>query len=96
MRNLLILSLLSLVSHLSHLEAQPERWQQHVDYSMNIDMDAAKHQYHGVMHLEYTNNSPDLLQKAYFHLYFNAFQPTSMMDVRSRNIEDADGRVADR
>jgi hypothetical protein len=96
MRYLLTTIVLSLFSLLSTLAAQPERWQQHADYSMNIDMDAAKHQYHGTMRLEYTNNSPDLLHKAFFHLYFNAFQPNSMMDVRSRNIEDADGRVGER
>tara|TARA_B100001027_G_scaffold40053_1_gene25374 strand:+ start:1 stop:1686 length:1686 start_codon:yes stop_codon:yes gene_type:complete len=30
------------------------------------------------------------------HLYYNAFQPGSMMDVRSRTIEDPDSRVRDR
>ncbi|MCC6462877.1 MAG: M1 family metallopeptidase [Saprospiraceae bacterium] len=78
------------------LQAQPERWQQRATYVMNIDMDAARHQYHGTQQLTYFNNSPDTLDKVFFHLYFNAFQPGSMMDVRSRNIEDADGRVADR
>ncbi len=78
------------------LSAQPERWQQRVDYNMNIDMDAARHQYHGTMRLAYTNNSPDTLDKVFFHQYFNAFQPNSMMDVRSRTIEDPDRRVLDR
>jgi len=88
---------LSLLLFLSFaLEAQPERWQQHADYNINVDMDVAKHQYRGDMRLEYTNNSPEVLTKAFFHLYFNAFQPNSMMDVRSRTIEDPDGRVADR
>ncbi|MCG8373746.1 MAG: M1 family metallopeptidase, partial [Balneolales bacterium] len=32
----------------------------------------------------------------FYHLYFNAFQPGSMMDVRSRTIADPDGRVRDR
>lgn len=79
-----------------HAQAQPERWQQHVTYKMNIDMDVVKNQYHGTQHLSYTNNSPDTLDKVFYHLYFNAFQPGSMMDVRSRNLSDADGRVADR
>lgn len=78
------------------VQAQPERWQQRVSYEMNIDMDVTKNQYHGVQHLTYTNNSPDTLDKVFYHLYFNAFQPGSMMDVRSRTIEDPDGRVADR
>ncbi|MFN0037620.1 MAG: M1 family metallopeptidase [Saprospiraceae bacterium] len=67
-----------------------------MDYQINADMDAAKHQYHGTLRLAYTNNSPDTLDKAFWHLYFNAFQPGSMMDVRSRTIEDPDSRVADR
>ena len=76
--------------------AQPGRWQQHVDYNIKVDVDAAKHQFQGTMQLEYTNNSPDVLPKVYFHLYFNAFQPNSMMDVRSRTIADADSRVGER
>lgn len=43
-----------------------------------------------------TNNSPDTLNKVFYHLYFNAFQPNSMMDVRSRTIVDPDRRVGDR
>ena len=63
---------------------------------MEIDFDAKKHQYKGKQKLVYTNNSPDTLYKVFYHLYFNAFQPGSMMDVRSRNIVDPDGRVKDR
>ncbi|MGG8497979.1 M1 family metallopeptidase [Tenacibaculum sp. TC6] len=71
-------------------------WQQHVDYTMDIDMDVKNFQYKGVQKLVYTNNSPDVLNKVFYHLYFNAFQPNSQMDVRSRNIQDPDIRVADR
>ncbi len=76
--------------------ANAQRWQQHVDYQINADMNAAKHQYHGTLKLAYTNNSPDTLDKVFWHLYLNAFQPGSMMDVRSRTIADPDSRVADR
>ncbi|MBS3737594.1 M1 family metallopeptidase [Mesohalobacter halotolerans] len=71
-------------------------WQQHVDYTMDIDMDVKTHQYQGQQELVYTNNSPDTLQKVFYHLYFNAFQPGSEMDVRSRTIKDPDSRVGDR
>lgn len=71
-------------------------WQQHVDYTMEIDMDVDNFQYVGTQELVYTNNSPDTLNKVFYHLYFNAFQPGSEMDVRSRTIEDPDRRVMDR
>ncbi|MCR8667266.1 M1 family metallopeptidase [Aestuariibaculum sp. M13] len=71
-------------------------WQQHVDYTMDIDMDVNNYQYKGKQTLVYTNNSPDVLNKVFYHLYFNAFQPGSEMDVRSRTIADPDGRVKDR
>ncbi|CAA0178290.1 Peptidase family M1 [Tenacibaculum maritimum] len=71
-------------------------WQQHVDYTMDIDMDVETFRYKGKQTLIYTNNSPDVLKKVYYHLYFNAFQPNSQMDIRSRNIKDPDGRVKDR
>ena len=71
-------------------------WQQHVDYKMDIDMDVKTYQYNGKQTLVYTNNSPDVLNRVYYHLYFNAFQPGSEMDVRSRTIADPDTRVGDR
>lgn len=71
-------------------------WQQKVDYKMEIDMDVSKWQYEGKQQLTYTNNSPDVLNRVFYHLYFNAFQPGSEMDVRSRTIADPDTRVGDR
>ena len=71
-------------------------WQQQVDYTMDIDVDAKNFQYKGKQTLVYTNNSPDELRRVYYHLYFNAFQPNSQMDIRSRNIKDPDRRVTDR
>ena len=71
-------------------------WQQKVSYTMDIDFDHENHQFKGIQKLEYTNNSPDELKQVFYHLYFNAFQPESMMDVRSRNIKDPDSRVGNR
>lgn len=76
--------------------ADDERWQQYAKYSMEIDMDVETNQFKGKQTIAYTNNSPDVLDQVFYHLYFNAFQPGSMMDVRSRTIADPDGRVRDR
>lgn len=73
-----------------------ERWQQGAEYTMNVDFDHTKHQYSGSQKLVYFNNSPDALNKVFYHLYMNAFQPGSSMDVRSRSISDPDPRVTDR
>src|SRR5256885_16034495 len=77
--SLIFLLLLSLT-----LFAQPERWQQRVKYTMYVDMDVQTNKYSGKQKLIYTNNSPDTLNRVFYHLYWNAFQPNSMMDVRSR------------
>ncbi|WP_420838786.1 M1 family metallopeptidase [Aestuariivivens sediminis] len=63
---------------------------------MEIDMDVKNYQYHGKQRLIYTNNSPDVLNNVYYHLYFNAFQPGSEMDVRSLNAPDPDSRIGAR
>src|ERR1700722_8736977 len=84
--------------------AQPDRWQQHVKYTMNINMDVNTNQFTGKENLVYTNNSPDKLEKVFYHLYWNAFQPNSAMDVHSREQgkiitngrPDWDNRVRDR
>jgi hypothetical protein len=78
------------------VDAQPSRWQQKAIYEMEIDFDVKKHQFEGKQKLTYYNNSEDTLNKVFYHLYFNAFQPGSMMDVRSRTISDADPRVGSR
>ena len=75
---------------------QTNYWQQEVDYKMNVQMDVKTFQYKGTQELKYTNHSPDTLNKVFYHLYFNAFQPGSEMDVRSRTIADPDSRVGDR
>lgn len=76
--------------------AQNGYWQQRAEYTMNIDVNVETYQYTGQQKLVYTNNSPDALNRVFYHLYFNAFQPGSMMDMRSRTIVDPDPRVGDR
>lgn len=68
-------------------------WQQDVKYTMNIDVNEKTFQYDGKMTLVYGNNSGQSLSKVYFHLYFNAFQPGSMMDNRLMSIVDPDARM---
>lgn len=71
-------------------------WQQHIDYTMDIDMNVNNYQYKGTQKIVYTNNSPDELKNVFYHLYFNAFQPGSQMDVRSLNIKDPSGKIGNR
>jgi Peptidase family M1 domain len=59
-------------------------------------MDVTTNRFTGKQKLEYFNNSPDTLYKLFYHLYWNAFQPNSMMDTRSRIMRDPDPRVRDR
>lgn len=90
------LSATLIIIALTYGAAQDFRWQQRVEYEMNVQLDVTTHKLHGTQKLTYYNNSRDTLSKIYYHLYFNAFQPGSMMDVRSRTIADPDPRVGDR
>ncbi len=86
------------------MEAQSEKWQQAVKYTMVIDVDTFSNKIKGSQQLIYQNNSSDKLDRVFYHLYWNAFQPNSSMDVRSRELgkqlingrQDWDGRVRDR
>ena len=68
-------------------------WQQHVNYTMDVDIDVKNYQYKGIQKVEYTNNSPNELYKVFYHLFFNAFQPDSEMDAHLQNIPDPDFRM---
>jgi hypothetical protein len=105
----LALLLLVTVLFLNLATAQADRWQQRIDYKINATLDVATNIVKGTEDIVYTNNSTDTLKKVYFHLYWNAFQPNSSMDVRSRELgkntmtnrrgdvmKDWDARVTDR
>ncbi len=93
----------------TNLFAQPERWQQQINYKIDASLDVQKNTVKGTEEILYANNSTDTLHKVYFHMYWNAFQPNSNMDARSRElgkttftnrrgeeVKDWDMRVRDR
>jgi hypothetical protein len=77
-------------------DGDDDGWQQRVRYDMNVSLLADRHKMRGVQRLRYTNNSPDTLRRVYYHLYFNAFNPNSMMAERNRHLPDPDGRIVPR
>ncbi len=66
--------------------AQADRWQQRIKYNIDVKMNVVTNRFSGTEKIEYTNNSSDTLQRVFLHLYWNAFQPNSSMDVRSREL----------
>ena len=108
MKKLFIVAI-AILAFVSNVSAQADRWQQHIDYKINAALDVQTNIVKGTENIVYTNNSPDTLKKVYFHLYWNAFQPNSSMDIRSRElgkttftnrrgtqVQDWDARVKDR
>lgn len=93
LRSALITSLLAVISFTSSAQ---NHWQQEANYAINFELDHITHRFTGSLTVRYANNSPDVLTHAYWHLYFNAFKPGSIMDIRSLTIEDPDSRVGDR
>jgi hypothetical protein len=100
---------IAIVAFVSNVTAQADRWQQHIDYKINAALNVQTNIVKGTENIVYTNNSPDTLRKIYFHMYWNAFQPNSAMDQRSRElgkttftnrrgmqVQDWDARVKDR
>ena len=87
--------LVLLVLSCTALSAQGSKgyWQQHADYTMQLNMDTDTYRYSGTQKLVYKNNSADTLYKVFYHLYPNAFQPGSEMDARLQHIADPDGRM---
>jgi len=100
---------IAILAIVSTVSAQADRWQQHIDYKINAALNVQTNIVKGTENIVYTNNSPDTLRKIYFHMYWNAFQPNSVMDLRSRELgkttftsrrgtqmQDWDPRVRDR
>ena len=104
LKRLILTNVVYLLCLLSSAFGQTDRWQQRVNYKMDVQVDDQNNTFKGKQKLEYWNNSPDTLRALYYHLYWNAFQPGSMMDMRSielgkkiiRGRPDWDQRVKDR
>lgn len=76
---------------------QKDYYQQYAKYKMDIEVDAPNFTYKGKQSISYTNNSPDELNVVYFHLYWNAFKPNSIMDRRVKSQgANADRRLMER
>ncbi len=86
MKKKVLLIIVIFAAFISLLQAQPDRWQQHIDYTINAALNVNNNIVTGTEELLYTNNSPDTLRKVYFHMYWNAFAPNSAMDIRSREL----------
>ena len=86
--------LLQILAILGSININGQYWQQAVDYKMNVSLDPKTANYSGTQNLIYTNNSPETLNKVFYHLYFNAFQPGSEMAVQLRNSPDQNTRFA--
>ena len=95
MKKILLLTVLTF-SFGSVMAQNKGYWQQHVDYKMDVTMDVKNYQYKGTQELVYTNNSQDTLKKVYYHLFNNAFQPGSEMDIRVQTIKDPDARMVNK
>ena len=81
-----------LISLLIFQIGSAQYWQQAVDYTMEVSLDTDTALYEGTQKLVYTNNSPETLNKVFYHLYFNAFKPGSEMAVRLKNAADKNRR----
>ena len=51
-----------------HFLAQNSYWQQEIKYDIEVDFDHEIHQFNLSQEITYTNNSPDDLNKVFFHL----------------------------
>jgi hypothetical protein len=69
-------------------------WQQKADYKMEIELDVSSAQFKGKQKILYTNNSPEVLNKVFYHLYFNAFKPGSEMAERQKSSLDVNRRFS--
>ena len=68
--------------------SQKGYWQQEVNYEMVIDVNVENHTYNGTQKLVFTNNSPESLDRVFYHLYFNAFKPGTDLEQNSRYSTD--------
>jgi hypothetical protein len=89
--NIILISLLFFISvYFQRTSAVENYFQQEVDYNIKVDLDPGTAKLVGIETITYKNNSADTLGEIYFHLFFNAFQPGSYLDMENRKQGDYD------
>ena len=68
----LFILLLSSVNSFGQSKSQSS-WQQKVDYLIDVQLDDVNHMLNGEIAISYTNNSPDVLNEIYIHLWPNGY-----------------------
>ena len=66
------------------VNAEKPYFQQDVTYDIKAELDTESAVLAGIENIRYINNSPDTLHEIYFHLFYNAFQPGSYLDMQNR------------
>jgi hypothetical protein len=64
-------------------------WQQHVDYTIDVTLNDTTHTLQGFITMQYTNNSPDVLDFLYIHIWPNAYRNTKTAFAR----EEVENRI---
>ena len=90
-KSLFVFALLALVLH-PHPSAASDsghlRWQQRVDYKLEVRLFDNLRQIEGRIGITYANNSPDTLDRIYLKAYPNAIQKDSYADHKRRRQND--------
>ncbi|MFM8243930.1 MAG: hypothetical protein ACKN86_14100, partial [Crocinitomicaceae bacterium] len=71
MKKIIVFSAISLYATFSMSQ---KYWQQEVNYKINVSLDDQNHYLRGFESMEYVNNSPNVLEKLYIHLWPNAYR----------------------
>ncbi len=68
------LILILLLGHILLKVNAEEYWQQDVHYTIDVELNDSTHELLGFINMKYINNSPDVLNQIYIHLWPNAYK----------------------
>jgi hypothetical protein len=68
-----------------------EYFQQEVNYEIHVGLDDRQHMLNGYITIEYINNSPDLLESLYFHLWPNGYSDNNTQ--LAKQLFESEGRM---
>ncbi|MEJ2544373.1 MAG: hypothetical protein P8Y99_09935, partial [Calditrichaceae bacterium] len=83
MRSLLLIIIIALTTRFLFADAY---FQQEVEYKINVTLNPDTKTYAGTEYIHYKNNSPDVLDYIWIHLYPNAYKDESTPFAKQQNL----------